>query len=171
MNEDKNNTVKTFLSFLLGDEVFAINVTKVINILEVSHVTRVPKAPVYMKGVVNLRGTVLPVVDLRLKFGLPETQITINSSIIVLNLEMDGEQFLVGALVDAVREVLELKESDIAPSPSIGTKYKSGFIEGMWRINESFIMILDIEKVFSSEEIVDFQDQVMSKIEEYKENN
>ncbi len=171
MNEDKNISVKTFLSFLLGDEAFAINVSKVINILEVSHITRVPKAPVYMKGVVNLRGTVLPVVDMRLKFGLPETEMTINSSIIVLSLEMDGEQFLVGALVDAVREVLELKNGDIAPSPSIGTKYKSGFIEGMWRINDSFIMILDIEKVFSTEEIVDFKDQVMSKIEEYKENN
>jgi purine-binding chemotaxis protein CheW len=160
MNIEKDDGVKTCLSFKLGEEVFAINVSKVINILEMSHVTRIPKAPEYMKGVINLRGTVLPVVDLRIKFGLPEKEATVDTSIIVINIDLNGEQVLIGTLVDAVREVLELKNNEISPAPTIGTKYNSGFIEGMWRTDEKFIMILDIDKVFSTDEIIDFKEQL-----------
>lgn len=160
MSINRDLEVKTCLSFRLDEEVFAIDVSKVINILEMSHVTRIPKAPGYMKGVINLRGTVLPVIDLRTKFGLPEKETTVDTSIIVLSINIDGEPVLVGTLVDAVREVLELKTEDIAPSPTIGAKYNSGFIEGMWRINEKFIMILDIDKVFSTDEIIDYKDQI-----------
>jgi len=159
MNIEKDNGVETFLSFKLSEEVFAINVSQVLNILEMSQITRIPKAPNYMKGVINLRGTVLPVVDLRIKFNLPEKETTVDTSIIVLNINLNGEGVLVGILVDAVREVLELKNSEIAPTPSIGTKYNSGFIKGMWRTDDKFIMILDIDKVFSTEEIIDFKEQ------------
>lgn len=151
--------IQTYLSFKLSEEVFAINVSKVLNILEMKPITRVPKSPDYMKGVINLRGTVLPVIDLRLKFGLPENNVTVDTNIIVLNIEREGEEIMLGILVDAVREVLEFKTEDIAPSPSIGTKYNSGFIEGMWRIDENFIMILNIDKVFSLDEIIDFKEQ------------
>lgn len=142
----------------MSEELFAINVSKVINILEIRQITKVPKTPVYMKGVINLRGTVLPVVDLRIKFGLPEKENTVDTSIIVLNIEKDGETIMLGTLVDAVREVLELKDDEIAPSPSIGTKYNSGFIQGMYRMEEHFIMILDIDKIFSVDDIVDVKD-------------
>jgi len=152
--------IQTFLSFQMDEEVFAINVSKVINILEMKHITKVPKTPKFLKGVINLRGTVLPVIDLRIKFGLPEKETTVDTSIIVLNIEKDGESVLLGTLVDAVREVLELKMDEIAPSPSIGTKYNSGFIQGMWKVDEDFIMILDIDKVFSVDEIIDFKDQI-----------
>ena len=160
MSTEKEDKVETFLSFKLSEEVFAINVSQVLNILEMSTITRIPKSPEYLKGVINLRGTVLPVVDLRIKFGLPEKQTTVDTSIIVLSVDLEGEAVLVGILVDAVREVLELKNSDIAPTPSIGTKYNSGFIKGMWRMNDKFIMILDIDKVFSTEEIIDFKEQL-----------
>ena len=160
MSTEKEDKVETFLSFKLSEEVFAINVSQVLNILEMSTITRIPKSPEYLKGVINLRGTVLPVVDLRIKFGLPEKQATVDTSIIVLSVDLEGEAVLVGILVDAVREVLELKNSDIAPTPSIGTKYNSGFIKGMWRMNDKFIMILDIDKVFSTEEIIDFKEQL-----------
>lgn len=160
MSTEKEDKVDTFLSFKLSEEVFAINVSQVLNILEMSTITRIPKSPEYLKGVINLRGTVLPVVDLRIKFGLPEKQATVDTSIIVLSVDLEGEAVLVGIQVDAVREVLELKNSDIAPTPSIGTKYNSGFIKGMWRMNDKFIMILDIEKVFSTEEIIDFKEQL-----------
>jgi len=160
MSTEKEDKVETFLSFKLSEEVFAINVSQVLNILEMSTITRIPKSPEYLKGVINLRGTVLPVVDLRIKFGLPEMQATVDTSIIVLSVDLEGEAVLVGILVDAVREVLELKNSDIAPTPSIGTKYNSGFIKGMWRMNDKFIMILDIDKVFSTEEIIDFKEQL-----------
>lgn len=152
--------LQTYLSFKLGEEVFAINVSKVLNILEMKPITKVPKSPDYLKGVINLRGTVLPVVDLRLKFGLPENKVTVDTNIIVLNIDKDGEAIMLGILIDAVREVLEFKTEEIAPSPTIGTKYNSGFIEGMWRVDESFIMILDIDKVFSVEEIIDFKEQI-----------
>lgn len=159
MSTNKDNEVKTCLSFRLGEEVFAIDVSKVINILEMSQITKIPRAPDYMKGVINLRGTVLPVIDLRTKFGLPQKEATVDTSIIVLSLDVTGEPVLIGTLVDAVREVLELRSDDIAPTPSIGTKYNSGFIEGMWRTNDKFIMILDMDKVFSSDEILDFKEQ------------
>jgi purine-binding chemotaxis protein CheW len=150
--------IQTYLSFKLSEEVFAINVSKVLNILEMKPITKVPKSPEYMKGVINLRGTVLPVIDMRLKFGMPENKVTIDTSIVVLNIEREGEEIMLGILVDAVREVLEFRAEDIAPSPSIGTKYNSGFIEGMWRIDENFIMILNIDKVFSMDEIIDFKE-------------
>ncbi len=160
MSIDKSQGVQTYLSFKLSEETFAINVSKVLNILELSDITKIPKAPEYMKGVINLRGAVLPVIDLRIKFGLPEKEATVDTSIIVLSIDLNGEAVLAGTLVDAVKEVLELKSEDIAPSPKIGAKYNSGFIDGMWRMNEKFIMILDIDKVFSTDEIIDFKEQI-----------
>lgn len=166
MSINKDQGVETYLSFKLSEEVFAINVSKVINILELSKITRIPKSPEYMKGVINLRGTVLPVVDMRIKFGLPEKDCTVDTSIIVLSIDLNGEPVLVGILVDAVREVLELKNDDISPSPAIGTKYNTSFIEGMWRIDDKFIMILDIDKVFNTEEIIDIKEQIVHSAEE-----
>jgi purine-binding chemotaxis protein CheW len=156
----ENSKVQTYLSFKMSEELFAINVSKVINILEMRHITRVPKTPTYMKGVINLRGTVLPVVDLRTKFGIAEAENTVDTSIIVLNIDKEGETIMLGTLVDAVREVLELKDEEIAPSPSIGTKYNSGFIQGMYRLEEHFIMILDIDKIFSVDDIIDVKEQI-----------
>lgn len=170
MSIEKDNEMQTYLSFKLNEEVFAINVSRVINILEMRHITKIPKAPDYMKGVINLRGTVLPVVDLRTKFGLPEKEATVDTSIIVLSIDLDGEPVLIGTQVDAVKEVLELKSSEISPSPTIGTKYNSGFIEGMWRIEENFIMILDINKVFSADEVIDFKEQLAQPINNLSEN-
>jgi len=157
----ENTRVQTYLSFKMAEELFAINVSKVINILEMRHITKVPKTPDYMKGVINLRGTVLPVVDLRIKFGLPEAENTVDTSIIVLNIEKEGETIMLGTLVDAVREVLELKDDEIADSPSIGTKYNSGYIQGMYRMDEHFIMILDIDKIFSVDDIIDVKEQML----------
>jgi purine-binding chemotaxis protein CheW len=166
MSIEKDSGVQTYLSFKLSEEVFAINVSKVINILEMSKITRIPKAPEYMKGVINLRGTVLPVVDLRIKFGLPEKETTVDTSIIVLSIDINDEPVLIGTLVDAVKEVLELKNGEISAAPTIGAKYNSGFIEGMWRVDDKFIMILDINKVFSTDEVIDFKEQLSKTINE-----
>lgn len=161
----KDEGVQTYLSFKLSEEVFAINVLQVINILEMSNITRIPKAPDYMKGVINLRGTVLPVVDLRIKFGLPEKEVTVDTSIIVLSLDFNGESVLIGILVDAVKEVLELKNKEISPAPTIGAKYNSGFIDGMWHLDDKFIMILNIDKVFSTDEVIDFREQLEKTVD------
>ena len=154
MNSDEIKKMSnSYLSFKLENELFAAHVSKVLNILEMTKITKVPKSPAYMLGVMNLRGTVLPVVDTRMKFGLKISDNTINTCIIVLEIEIDGETVMVGALVDAVQEVLEVEAENILPPPSIGSKYKSEFIEGVTKSGENFIMILDMDKVFTTEEL------------------
>jgi purine-binding chemotaxis protein CheW len=159
MNSENITKINTFLSFKLGEEEFAAHVGKVLNILEMTKITEVPKAPEYMKGVINLRGTVLPVIDTRIKFGMPKTEYTTNTCIIVLDIEMDGDSIHVGALVDSVQAVLELDNSKIMPAPSIGSKYKSEFIEGVANVDDKFIMILNMDAVFSSNELTNIQNQ------------
>ena len=160
MNEEKNNIkLISYLTFKLGQETFAANVGKVLNILEMTKITEVPKAPDYMKGVINLRGTVLPVIDTKVKFGLGETEFTDNTCIVVMEIDMDGDTIHVGALVDSVQEVLEIEDDQIQPPPSIGSKYRSEFIEGMAKYNEEFIMILNMDKVFSLDELAALQDK------------
>ena len=154
MNSDEIKKMSnSYLSFKLENELFAAHVSKVLNILEMTKITKVPKSPAYMLGVMNLRGTVLPVVDTRMKFGLKISVYTINTCIIVLEIEIDGETVMVGALVDAVQEVLEVEAENILPPPSIGSKYKSEFIEGVTKSGDNFIMILDMDKVFTTEEL------------------
>jgi len=145
--------VNSYLSFKLGEEIFGANVTKVLNILEIAKITKVPKAPVYMKGVINLRGSVLPLIDTRIKFDMGETVYTPNTCILVLDIDISGEVVHVGALVDSVHEVIEIEETQILPPPSIGSKYKSEFIEGIAKINNEFIMLLNMDLIFSSSEL------------------
>jgi purine-binding chemotaxis protein CheW len=142
-----------YITFKLGDEIFAINVVQVREVLEVTQVTRVPTAPEYMRGVVNVRGKAVPIVDLRLKFGLPATADTVHTRIVVLELEIDGESTVVGGIADSVHEVIELEPSQINPAPRIGMRWRSELIRGMGRRGEQFIIILDINQVFSSGDI------------------
>jgi purine-binding chemotaxis protein CheW len=150
---DNNQKINSFLSFKLGEEEFAAHVGKVLNILEMMSITAVPKAPDYMKGVINLRGTVLPVVDTRIKFGMEPTVNTPNTCIIVLEVKIDEETIHLGALVDSVQAVIELDNNQILPPPTIGSKYKSEFIEGVVSIDNRFIMILNMDAIFSFEDI------------------
>lgn len=159
MNEENLSKVNSYLSFKLGEEEFAAHVGKVLNILEMTRITEVPKAPEYMKGVINLRGTVLPVIDTRIKFGMTPTEYTTNTCIIVLDIQVDGEAIQIGALVDAVQAVLEIDKGKIMPPPSIGSKYKSEFIEGVANIDEKFIMILDMDAVFSTEDVTNLKNK------------
>jgi purine-binding chemotaxis protein CheW len=144
---------QSYLTFKLENELFALNVVKVLEILEIKPITKVPKSPDFMKGVINLRGNILPVIDTRKKFDMPEAEFTIDTCIIVLSIDAGKEPLLAGALVDSVQEVLEIPETAIQSPPSIGTGLKEGFIKGMGRIDEEFIMLLDIDKVFNAEEL------------------
>lgn len=146
-------TSQSYLTFWLDDELFATSVADVSEILELSKITKVPRAPHFMRGVINLRGIVLPVVDTRLKFGLEKIPDTVNTCILVLNLTIDGQQIVLGAIVDSVQEVLEIDAAGIQPAPSIGSRYKSGFINGMVKHQDQFIMLLNIGLVFSTEEL------------------
>lgn len=157
-NNDKSDLTKSFLSFKLDNEHFAINVMQISEILEVLKITKVPHAPDYLIGVVNLRGGVLPVVDTRIKFGMSPTEYTVNTCIVVLNITMDDETVVVGAMVDSVSEVFEIEESQIHPSPSIGAKYRADFIQGMIKEKDQFMMLLNIDKVFSSIDLESFKE-------------
>lgn len=165
-----NIKIDSYLTFKLGEESFAANVSKVLNILEMVKITKVPKAPVYMKGVINLRGSVLPLIDTRIKFSMGETPITNNTCILVLEIDMDGENIQVGAMVDAVQEVLEIKDKEILPAPKIGTTYKNEFIEGMAKNGEEFIMILNMDLIFSTEELIELKETSKTKNTEKIEN-
>jgi len=144
--------IASYITFKLGDELFAIDVVRVREVLDLSEITRVPTAPPYMRGVVNVRGSAVPVVDLRLKFGLPATPDTVNTRIIVLELELDGEPVVVGGLADSVHEVLELERSQIREPPRIAMRWRADMIEGLGKKAEQFIIVLDITRVFTTEE-------------------
>ena len=159
MNSENLSKINSFLSFKLGDEEFAAHVGKVLNILEMTKITEVPRAPEYMKGVINLRGTVLPVIDTRIKFGMTPTEYTTNTCIIVLDVDMDGESIHVGALVDSVQAVLEFDAKNIMPAPSIGSRYRSEFIEGVVNVDDKFIMLLNMDAVFSGDELTKMHDK------------
>ncbi len=146
------------LTFKLDEEVFAIDISKVREVLEYTTVTKVPQTPEFMCGVINLRGGVVPVVDLRLKFAMSEAEKTVNTCIVIVEVELDGETTVLGALVDSVQEVHEFEADQIEPAPKIGTKLNTDFIKGMGKRDEQFIMILDINKVFSSDELALVQD-------------
>ncbi len=150
-----------YLTFGLGGEVFALETGSVREVIELVPVTRIPKTPPFMRGVINLRGHAVPVVDLRLKFEMPSAQDTVNTCIIIVDVEVEGEKCFMGAIVDSVREVFEMSSDQISPPPRMGTSIRADFIKAMGKQNEEFIMILDIAKVFSPDELA-----VVQKAEE-----
>lgn len=141
-----------YITFKLGDESFALNVAQVREVLEIAQITKVPTAPAYMRGVVNVRGKAIPVVDLRLKFGLPAVPDTVHTRILVIELELDGESTVLGGVADSVHEVIELEPGQVTPPPRIAMRWRTELIQGMGRRGDEFIIILDLEKVFSLEE-------------------
>ena len=153
MENKTESQLSSFLTFRLGEETFAANVSQVLNILEMIRITEVPRTPEYMKGIINLRGEVLPVIDTRLKFGMAAAGYTKNTCILVIEVELNNESVKVGALVDSVLEVLEIRESDIKPSPVINEKSKSQFIKGVIKSDDTFIIALDVNKVFTTDEL------------------
>ncbi len=144
--------VTQYLSFELNKEEFAIEISKVREVLDMTRITKVPQTPDFIKGVINLRGAVVPVVDLRLKFGITETEKTVNTRIIIVEISMDEETTVLGALADAVNEVMDMEPENIEPAPKLGTRLNTDYIRGMGKKNEEFIMILDIDRVLSSDE-------------------
>lgn len=152
------NETNQYLTFRLGDEMFAINVAQVREVLDISTITRVPRAPEFMRGVINVRGSVVPVVDLRQKFGMSGTEHTVDSRIVVMELSLDGDLTVLGAMADSVHEVMELETENIEEPPSIGSRWRTEFIKGIGKSNEEFIIILDIDRVFSTDELAAVQE-------------
>ena len=154
MSRSAVSATTQFLTFGLGDDVFAIDVVKAKEVLDFTEVTHVPQTPEYMLGVINLRGSVVPVIDMRRKFRMTAADLTRNSCIVVVEVDVDGEPVTVGALADSVLEVIDLDPSQIEPPPRIGTKLNTDFIMGMGNLNDKFVIILDIDKVFSNDDLV-----------------
>jgi purine-binding chemotaxis protein CheW len=142
-----------YLSFYLENEVFAFGISSVREVLELTKITKVPRTPEFMRGVINLRGSVVPVVDLRLKLGMPEAEHTLDTCIVIVEIELDKELLVVGMLVDSVQEVAEIGPEDIDPAPSLGTNIKADFLNGMGKRQDEFVMILDIDRVLSTADL------------------
>ena len=153
MSATEITETRQYLTFKLGEEVFATDVAKVREVLDFTTITKIPRTPDFMSGVINLRGNVVPVVDLRLCFDMSKTEISVNTCIVVVEMLLEGESTVIGALADSVEEVVDLEPDQIEPAPRIGTQIRTEFIKGMGKRDGHFIMILDIDRVFSAEEL------------------
>jgi len=157
-NENDRDGINQYLTFLLAGEVYAINVASIKEVLGVPKITRVPRMPAFLSGVINLRGNVIPVLDLRLKFGLEPTPHTVDTSIIVTEItnvfaDNDTESFTIGIFSDLVQNVISIAPSQIEPPPKIGVSIDTSFITGMGRVDDSFVIMLNINKILSEKEL------------------
>jgi purine-binding chemotaxis protein CheW len=152
MSEAEITGARQYLTFTLGSELFGLNVLHVREILEFTRITQVPGSQEFMRGVTNVRGTVVPIMDMKLKFGLGRTEPTMSTCIILIEAAWNGEYALIGTLADSVQEVLELTHEQIEPVPGIGTHLKTEFINGMGKLDENIFILLDMEKIFSLDE-------------------
>jgi len=142
-----------FLTFMLGGEMYGIGILAVKEIIEYAHLTTVPMMPACIRGVINLRGAVVPVMDLSARFGKPSTPITKRSCIVIVEVATNGERQDVGVVVDAVNEVLDIAADDVEPAPTFGAGIRTDFIRGMGKVDNRFVVLLNTDHVLSAEEI------------------
>jgi purine-binding chemotaxis protein CheW len=147
-----------YLTFALANEEYGLEILKVREIIGFMDITAVPQTPSYVKGVINLRGQVIPVIDLRSKFGMETAKVTEETCIIVVEIGQKGRTFSTGIVVDTVREVLDVEGQNIEAAPDFGSSVKTDFILGMGKVGESVKILLDIDKVLAGDDISEFQD-------------
>ncbi len=158
IEELTGNEMQTqFLTFNLDGEAFATEIAKVREVLEYAQITAVPRSPEYMLGVINLRGNVVPIVDLRLQFGMETKEVDVDTCIIIIEIMIDGTETVLGVLADSVQEVIELKPEQMEVVPSLGTRVKNEFIHAMGKIDDRFVIVLDMQHVFSAIQIDRFK--------------
>jgi len=145
--------LNSYFTFRLGSKLFAVNIGQITKILELTDITKVPNSPQYFKGIINLFGDVIPVFDGRLKFGFQESEKTRETCILILVFELDGQIVNSGLIVDSVEKVLTFEPEQIKPAPTVGKGFNPEFIYGITSLNDEFVIILNIEKIFSAEEI------------------
>lgn len=142
-----------YLTFLLGGEMYAIGILNIKEIIGYGQPTQVPMMPNYVRGIINLRGRVVPVIDLLPRFGRESTEVSKRTCVVIIDVEVEGEHQDIGVVVDAVSEVLQIASRDIEPPPAFGAKIRADFIAGMGKINGKFVIILNVDKVLSVEEL------------------
>lgn len=147
------NMIQQYLTFVLGREIFAINILNIKEIIEYGQLTEVPKMPAFIRGVINLRGAVVPVIDMAARFDKPTAEITRKTCIVIIEVAHADTTQVVGIMVDAVNEVVDIEAGNIEPAPSFGANIRVDFIEGMGKIEGKFIILLNVNKVLSVDEI------------------
>ncbi len=150
---ESSNEINQFLTFVVGEETFALNILPIKEIIEYNKITKVPMVPDFIRGVINLRGNVVPVIDLSARFSWKKSEVTKRTCIIIVEVENETEQLDIGIVVDVVNEVLDLQDVDIEPPPALGAKIRTDFISGMGKVNDTFIILLEIGKILSIEEL------------------
>lgn len=150
-----SSELQQYLTFMLGGEAFAIGILSIKEILEYEQLTEVPMTPDSIRGVINLRGAVVPVIDMSVRFGKKSAPNTRRTCIVILEIVSDDEEHTIGVVVDSVSEVLEIPPSEIEPPPSFGSKIRTDFIEGMGKVNGKFVILLNVGKVLSVDEIAE----------------
>lgn len=161
----KSTKLKKYVTFKLGETRFAVSVLKTKEIVEYGKITPVPEAPVFIEGVINLRGSVVPVVNLTTKFFQKQNTVTEHTSIMIVEPEIDGELTKMGLIVDIVSDVFEIKDQNLEPPPKYGSKLKSDYLLGVTSHEDDFILILDIDKVLSQIELSrDFTNTLQTKV-------
>ncbi|AWL13124.1 putative chemotaxis protein CheW [Saliniradius amylolyticus] len=161
--ETEGSHLHQYLTFVLKGEHYGININSVKEIIEYSNVTGIPLMPDFVKGVLNLRGDVVPVIDLSLRFGKDATEIQHRSCIVILEVPHEDTRVTMGVVVDAVNEVLEIEPSQIEPPPTFGAKIRAQFIQGVVNVGEQFVILLHGDKVLSVEEMAAIIDNVVSE--------
>jgi purine-binding chemotaxis protein CheW len=154
IKEQEAAVQQQYLTFFLTDEEYAVNIQKVKEIIEYSSVTKVPKVPRWIRGVINLRGNVVPVVDLAVRFGLDERPITKTNCIVIVEVQQESENTVMGLIADAVNQVIELNPEDIEQPPAFGTRVRLEYLAGMGKLGKKFALILNIDRVMSAVELL-----------------
>lgn len=149
----KSNMISQYLIFSLGKELFAVGTLRVREIIEYGNITTVPMMPAFIRGVINLRGAVVPVIDLNARFGRGRTEISRRTCVVILEAQADGDTHVLGIVVDAVSAVRQIDSANVEPAPSFGTRIRADFIDGMAKVNGNFVILLDLGKVLSVEEM------------------
>jgi purine-binding chemotaxis protein CheW len=153
MNETAVTISDQYLTFTLGDELFGAEISKVREVLDYPTITKVPRMPDYLLGVTNLRDNVVPVIDMRRKFGLSSNERTVDTCVVIVETELNEEQITIGCVADSVKEVLDLPPEQIEPPPKMGLNLNTEFLKGMGKHGDKFLLILDMDRVLSSREL------------------
>ncbi len=142
-----------YLTFMLGEEMFAINILNIKEIIEYGQVTEVPRMPRFIRGVINLRGSVVPVIDMSARFGKTLSKISRKTCVVIIEVKCENEEHIVGVMVDAVNAVLDIEDNQIEPAPTFGANIRNDFIQGMGKVNNQFVIILNVNHVLSMDEM------------------
>jgi len=159
-NRETEQNVQQYLTFMIGGEEYAVSLLKVKEIIEYDTVTEIPKTPEWVRGVINLRGNVVPVIDLAVKFRLAASVAGKLTCIVITEVECEGEPTIMGVMADSVRQVIDIRPEDVEVPPTFGTRVKVDYLLGMARAGKKFCLLLDTEKVLSTVELLELPDSL-----------